>query len=87
LTLHLTDLCMPGRVSNLSTVQVPLDYFESALNSVPIQATVRGGYLTVRRSGELLHLEFKAFDDATATKASVRVAEVVARLEALTSGG
>jgi hypothetical protein len=82
-TLHLSDLCHPGQVSNLAKVIFPLDYVRSAAQGGAIQTTVDDGYFLARREEGLMLIEFRSSKDAATCKTSVKADEFDQRIQDL----
>lgn len=67
-TLHLADLCLPGKLSRMTSSTLPVDYLKSAIVYGAFQITTNAGYLLLRRSGECVQFEFKSIEDASSVK-------------------
>ncbi len=83
--LHLSDLCHPGMLSNLSTAACDLSVLHASLSAGAMQITLPNGYLLAKRNEDLFEVEFKGLDDANPCRVSLRVDEVEKRLEDLKS--
>lgn len=83
--IHLQDLCHPGRISHLTSVNCPLWMLDSFLAYGPVQITAPTGYLLLRRQGTLASLEFRSLDDVSVTKVSVKLEDLKASLDAVRS--
>lgn len=84
-TLHLQDLCHPGRLSHLTSATCPLDFLQTSVNNGPLQITMATGYVLLRRQGEFLQIEFRGLEDGSPTKIKVLLDEVKAKLDTLGS--
>ncbi len=81
--LHLTDLCLPGRVSKLTSVIVPINYLHTSLRGSAVQLTLSTGYFGLRRVDGMLVVEFRSKDDSHGVKVEVSAAEFDQRLRCL----
>jgi len=81
--MHLSDLCHPGKLSRLASVSFPMDYLKTAVAYGSLQITLATGFLLLRRSGSLLHLEFKSLEDLAPIKADIRIEDLNLRIDAL----
>ncbi|MEZ0327333.1 MAG: hypothetical protein ACAH95_15655 [Fimbriimonas sp.] len=81
--LHLSDLCHPGMLSNLTTAACDLDVLQTSLATGAMQITLSNGYLLAKRVDGLLEIEFKGHDDTSPCRVTLKVDEVEKRLEEL----
>lgn len=84
-TLHLADLCHPGRVSALDKVPCELEALRDATIHGAVQITVPNGYLMYRRDGDRIEIEFKGHSDRSHCNVSVDASEVLTRIESFAS--
>jgi hypothetical protein len=81
--LHLTDLCYPGRISSLGQVPCELLALRNAVDRGALQITLPRGYLLLRRDEEVVHIEFRSYDDEDACRVILRASDLQARVAAL----
>jgi len=81
--VQLTDLCQPGRPSSLTSFTCPLAYLRSTVQKGVYQTTTGLGYAQLRSVGKVVQLEFKGFEDASATKVDLLAEDLAARLLSL----
>lgn len=86
-TIHLTDLCIPGFISQLTSVTLPTDFLCSVLAGGTIQVSVGNGYFLTRRDEDRIRIEFRSREDASTCKATVQADEFEARLRSLSGTG
>lgn len=82
-TVYLSDLCHPGRVSALKSVNAPLELLLDGLQSGTVQIVAPNGYFLARRDEEKILIEFRSPEDAGPSKVEVRADEVLQKLELL----
>ena len=85
--VELADLCMPGRVSGINHVFLPLDVLKGILLNGVVQVTKERGYVLLRRVDNALQIEFRGLDDLATCRASVKVDDCMNRLAALGTSG
>lgn len=82
--LHLADLCQPGKLSKLSSIQCPTAYVKNAVErGGSLQLTLAGGYVLIQRLDERVILEFRGREDHATTKASFKAQDFIAGIAAL----
>jgi hypothetical protein len=82
LVLELADLCQPGKVSGLARATLDVDLVRSALANGAVQLTNSLGYVLIRRTDELVGIEFRCHDDVSASRATVLCSDLEAALAA-----
>ncbi|RYG49184.1 hypothetical protein EON79_02235 [bacterium] len=76
--LFLTDLCIPGRLSSLRQVVLPVDAVLDAAKGGDTQMNLGGGYVVLNGNEESgrLKIEFRGDGDTHATSAELRASEL-----------
>ncbi len=82
-TVHLQELCLPGRPCGFTLVTCPLKFLHAAVQDGALQVSTREGYLLVRRDGDLATVEFRGRDDKGPIKASLRAVDLEQRIQQL----
>ncbi|CAN5428842.1 hypothetical protein BH11ARM2_BH11ARM2_08690 [soil metagenome] len=74
--LYLTDLCIPGRLSSLRQVTLPLSAVTDALDGGDAQINLGGAFVALKGQGESVRIEFRGEGDVYPTVAEVPTSEL-----------
>lgn len=81
--LHLTDICQPGKVSRLASVNCPQQYLQSVISAGgSLQLTLSTGFLLIQCHEDVVNIEFRGTDELSSIKASFKLADFEAALSA-----